>query len=363
MNSILLLENGKYFFGDSFGYNKLDNTIGEVVFNTATTGYQETLTDPSYYNQIVVETAAYIGNTGINFTDNESSKIWVKGFVVKNLSEISSNWQSKKSLNDYLKENKILGLKNVDTRALTIYIRDKGAMRGGIFRINDHNYLTSVEKKELLKKIRKSPKMEGQKLSKYVTIKKTKIIGKGKTIIALDLVIKKNSLQILKKSGAKVVVLSDKNLNINDILKHKPSGVFYSNGPGDPETAVLEVKVLKEILKRKIPFFGICFGNQLLGQSLGFKTKKLKFGHSGVNQPVMNMKTKKIEITAHNHGFSVDMPIGKIVKTSFGRVKCSYKNMNDGTVEGIKCLDIPAFSVQFHPEAAAGPHDASAIFD
>jgi carbamoyl-phosphate synthase small subunit len=249
MNSVILLEDGKYFFGNSFGYsaknsNDKNYTIGEVVFNTASTGYQETLTDPSYYNQIVVETTAHVGNTGINFTDNESRKVWVKGFVVRELSEIPSNWQSKKSLDTYLKQQKVMGISDVDTRALTIYIRNKGVMRGGIFQLDDSKSFNN-KKQELLKYIKKSPKMKGQNLSNYVTTEHTKTVGHGKTIVALDLGVKQNSINILKNSGAKVVTLSANNLTVTDILKYKPNGVFYSNGPGDPASAILEVSILK----------------------------------------------------------------------------------------------------------------------
>jgi carbamoyl-phosphate synthase small subunit len=358
----LVLEDGTVFDGQAYG--AIGETFGEAVFSTGMTGYQETLTDPSYHRQVVVMTAPHIGNTGVNDEDSESKRIWVSGYVVRDPSPRPSNWRSQRTLEDELAEQGIVGICDIDTRALTRHLRESGAMRVGIFS-------RSVDSAEaLIQRVREQPQMAGAELASEVSTDRTYVVpAQGErrfTVAALDLGIKAMTPQRLAERGIEVHVMPADS-TFEQIRAVQPDGVFFSNGPGDPATAP-QVEVLQQVLEARIPFFGICFGNQLLGRALGFGTYKLKYGHRGINQPVLDRTTDKVEITAHNHGFAVDAPRdGEPVQApageSFGNVRVSHICLNDDVVEGLECLDIPAFSVQYHPEAAAGPHDAAYLFD
>lgn len=362
--AVLVLEDGRTFRGSSYG--AVGETLGEAVFVTAMSGYQETLTDPSYHRQIVIQTAPHIGNTGITDDDDESAKIWVAGYVVRDASRISSNWRSIGDLSTRLEESGIVGISDVDTRALTLHLREAGAMRMGIF----SGPAAEADDSELLAKVLASPHMAGAKLAEEVSITEAQLIpavGEKKfSVAALDLGIKSMTPERLSERGIDVHLLPA-TTSFAEIQELGVDGVFFSNGPGDPATADTQVELLREVLGAKIPFFGICFGNQLLGRALGFGTYKLPFGHRGINVPVMDRTTDKVEITSQNHGFAVDAPLDGPTQAphdvSFGRVAVSHVCLNDDVVEGLQCLDLPAFSVQFHPEAAAGPHDSSYLFD
>jgi carbamoyl-phosphate synthase small subunit len=355
----LVLEDGTVFEGAGFGAS--GTTTGELVFATGMTGYQETITDPSYAGQIVLQTAPHIGIVGMNERDEESSRIWVAGYVVREPSRMASNFRSERTLQQDLEAQGVVGISNLDTRALTLKIRSLGAMRAGIFSG------TSLTPEQMLQEVKTAPQMAGLKLSDVVTTQQRYTIAAegprvGKVAI-LDLGIKKSTLEHLAGRGVEIEVFPA-SASADEILQSKPDGVFFSNGPGDPEASEDQVKMLRELLKKEIPFFGICFGNQLLGRALGFDTYKLDFGHRGINQPVMQKATGQVEVTAHNHGFAVrldedeaDSPQG------FGRVRVSHRGLNDAVVEGLECQDIRAFSVQYHPEAAAGPHDSHYLFD
>lgn len=373
--AVMVLEDGTTLTGRAYGAR--GTTFGEIVFNTGMTGYQETLTDPSYHRQIVVMTAPHIGNTGVNDDDPESRKIWVSGFVVRDPARRPSNWRSAGSLTDELVEQGIVGISDVDTRALTRHLRDRGVMRAGVFSgdalVRD-GYLRPTE--ELVELVRSAPAMAGADLARevstptaYVVEPSGEFAGKEplKTVVAVDLGIKSMTPQRLSERGIRVHVVPSWS-TIEDVLALDPDGVFFSNGPGDPSAATHEVTLLREVLDRRLPYFGICFGNQILGRALGFGTYKLAYGHRGINQPVMDLATRKVEITSQNHGFAVDAPIGEQATAPhdggrYGRVVVSHIGLNDDVVEGLECLDIPAFSVQYHPEAAAGPHDAAYLFD
>jgi carbamoyl-phosphate synthase small subunit len=358
--ALLVLEDGTVFRGRSFG--KTGETFGEAVFTTGMTGYQETLTDPSYYQQIVIQTAPHIGNTGINDEDDESSRIWVSGYVVRDPSRMSSNWRSKRTLDQELVNQNIVGISGIDTRALTRHLRDKGAMRAGIF----SQEIDSQNSEYFLNKVKKSPQMKGADLCGMVSTKESYIVpAVGKTlykVAAIDLGMKNGILRNLTTRGIELTVLPV-SATADEVLAAGIDGVFLSNGPGDPETAKHAISVTQEILKANRALFGICFGNQILGRAVGFDTYKLTFGHRGINQPVLDRTTGKVEITTHNHGFAVRAPIDKISDTEFGRVEVSHICLNDNVVEGLALKDKPAFSVQYHPEAAAGPHDAQYLFD
>jgi carbamoyl-phosphate synthase small subunit len=360
--ALLVLEDGKVFTGKQYGIE--GKTLGELVFATGMTGYQETLTDPSYAGQIVVQTAPHIGNTGVNTRDEESDKIWVAGYVVRDPSRIVSNFRSEKSLDDELEKYGIVGISGIDTRALTRHLRSSGAMRAGIF----SGVAAEASEAELLDQVRGSTKMQGLSLSDVVTTsaayEETPTGDKIGKVAIVDLGIKKSTIENMVNRGLQVKVFPAK-IDAETIIAWNPDAVFYSNGPGDPEAATGQVAVLREILDRRIPFFGICFGNQLLGRALGFDTYKLPFGHRGINQPVMDRTTGKVEVTAHNHGFAVKVDGLDDVESpnGYGRVKVSHVSLNDDCVEGLQCQDIPAFSVQYHPEAAAGPHDSNYLFD
>lgn len=360
--AILVLEDGKVFKGVPFG--KIGSSLGEIVFATGMSGYQETLTDPSYAGQIVVQTAPHIGNTGMNDIDEESDKIWVSGYVVRDVSRIVSNFRSQRTLEDDLLRDEVVGISDLDTRALTLHLREIGVMRAGVFSGEEAN--KPVE--ELVAVVRTAAKMQGQSLSAVVSTKeKYEVSHKGEfvgKVAILDLGIKRSTIENMVERGLDVEIYPATS-SADELLSSNPDAVFYSNGPGDPETATAQVAVLQEVLKQKIPFFGICFGNQLLGRALGFQTYKLAFGHRGINQPVLDRRTGKVEVTAHNHGFAVRVDGGEEVDSpaGFGKVRVSHICLNDDVVEGLECLDIPAYSVQYHPEAAAGPHDANYLFD
>lgn len=356
--AFFVLDDGRIFEGKSWGAS--GKTFGEAVFQTGMTGYQETLTDPSYHKQVVVMTAPHIGNTGVNTADNESSKIWVAGFVVRNPSTLTSNWRSENSLEAELIENNIVGIQSVDTRAITRHLRDRGAMRVGIFSGLD------LSREEMVVEVRKIEAMSGAFLVADVSTPHSYIvpaIGERKFVVAaLDLGIKAATPKALADRGVEVHVLPF-NSTIEDIESLNPDGVFISNGPGDPATMVDTIELVREVLLREIPIFGICFGHQILGRALGFETYKLTFGHRGINQPVIDKNTGTVEITSHNHGFALKAPTDAEFSTVYGRGEVTHVSLNDGVVEGLQLLDRPAFSVQYHPEAAAGPHDAAYLFD
>ncbi len=357
--SILVLEDGYSLVGKGFGAS--GTAFGEAVFSTGMTGYQETLTDPSYCGQIVVMTAPHIGNTGVNGEDGESRRMWPSGFVVRELSRVVSNWRASGTLADELDINGIVGIEGVDTRALTRHLRDRGAMRMGIF-----SHSTGQNLGELIAAVNDSPMMLGASFTEEVTTSKNYVIAaKGKkraTCVALDLGIKTMTPQRMSERGIEVHVVNA-NTTWEEIQKLNPDGVFLSNGPGDPATAVGAIGIVQQALKAKMPLFGICFGNQILGRALGLQTYKMQYGHRGINQPVKDLTTGKVEITAHNHGFAVRAPESLEFDTAFGRARISHICLNDNVVEGIELLDQNAFSVQYHPEAAAGPHDSDYLFD
>jgi len=359
MEAVLVLEDGRVFRGEAYG--AVGATFGEAVFSTGMTGYQETLTDPSYRGQVVVMTAPHVGNTGVNDEDPESGRIWVSGYVVRDPARRSSNWRAKRSLDEELVAQGVVGIRGIDTRALTRHLRERGAMRVGIFSGAE---LATVD--GLLERVLHSPQMKGANLSADVTTAEPYVveaIGEREfRVAAIDLGIKSMTLHRMAERGIETHVLPA-GLSVEQVLAIEPDGVFFSNGPGDPATADAEVELTRGLLERRVPIFGICYGNQVLGRALGFGTYKLKYGHRGINQPVQDRLTGKVEVTAHNHGFAVDAPTDRVSDTEFGRAEVSHVCLNDGVVEGLRCLDVPAFSVQYHPEAAAGPHDAAYLFD
>ncbi len=356
--AFLVLDDGRIFEGKSWGAT--GRTFGEAVFQTGMTGYQETLTDPSYHRQVVVMTAPHIGNTGMNAFDNESSKIWVSGFVVRNPSPVTSNWRSEVDLVDVLIEQNIVGISGIDTRALTRHLRDRGAMRVGIF--SD----LELSREEMVIEVRKSGQMVGSFLSADVsTPQRYTIPSRGEkkfTVVAVDLGIKGATPRAMAERGIETHVVPY-NATFAEIMALAPDGVFLSNGPGDPATMTETVNLVRELLIEEIPIFGICFGHQILGRALGFETYKLQFGHRGINQPVIDKRNGKVEITSHNHGFAIQAPTEGQFTTVFGPGRVTHVSLNDGVVEGLELLERGAFSVQYHPEAAAGPHDASYLFD
>jgi carbamoyl-phosphate synthase small subunit len=359
--ALLVLEDGRSFRGVSFGAT--GETFGEAVFATGMSGYQETLTDPSYHRQVVVATAPHIGNTGWNDEDDESGQIWVAGYVVRDLSRVRSNWRSNRSLDSELRDQGVVGIAEVDTRALTRHLRERGAMRVGIS-------TEELDPARLLDKVLQAPLMAGANLVADVTVTETEVtpaLGeKLFTVAAIDLGIKDMTPTRMAQRGIEVHVLPA-TTGIDEVRALAPDGVFFSNGPGDPAAATEAVALLEQVLDAGLPFFGICFGNQIFGRALGFGTFKLKYGHRGINQPVMDLTTRKVEITAQNHGFAVDAPLDRPTPTRWGEAKVSHICLNDDVVEGLELRsgsgDLLGFSVQYHPEAAAGPHDAAYLFD
>ena len=356
--AFFVLDDGRIFEGQSWAAT--GKTFGEAVFQTGMTGYQETLTDPSYHKQVVVMTAPHIGNTGVNTFDNESKKYWVAGFVVRNPSTLTSNWRSEKDLEAELIDQGIVGIQGVDTRAITRHLRDRGAMRVGIFSGLD------LSREEMVIEVRKQPAMSGAYLSDDVSTTETYIVSaqgeKRFTVAALDLGIKGATPRAMAQRGIEVHVMPY-NSSFEEIRAIAPDGVFLSNGPGDPSTMTETIDLVRQILSEEIPIFGICFGHQILGRALGFETYKLQFGHRGINQPVLDRKTGKVEITAHNHGFALQAPVENGFTTVYGSGQVTHVSLNDGVVEGLELTERGAFSVQYHPEAAAGPHDAAYLFD
>jgi carbamoyl-phosphate synthase small subunit len=360
--AVLVLEDGTRYAGNAYGAR--GRSFGEVVFATGMTGYQETLTDPSYAGQIVVMTAPHIGNTGVNDEDPESARIWVSGYVVRDPSRIVSNYRATRSLDDQLVAEQIVGISGIDTRAVTRRLRDAGVMRGGVFSGAD----AALPPEQQLELVKNSASMVGLNLSSLVsTTDGYSLPAEGErvgSVAVLDLGVKTSTLRYLAARGFDVAVVPQ-TITLAELLATRPDAVFFSNGPGDPGASDRHVELLQGVLREGLPFFGICFGNQLLGRALGYGTYKLPFGHRGINQPVVDVATGRTEITSHNHGFAVDAPIGVVSDSpaGFGRVEVSHVNLNDNVVEGLNALDIPAFSVQYHPEAAAGPHDANYLFD
>jgi carbamoyl-phosphate synthase small subunit len=359
--AILVLEDGRTFRGEPYGAE--GETFGEAVFATGMTGYQETLTDPSYHRQVVVMTAPHIGNTGINDDDPESRRIWVSGYVVRDPARVPSNWRSVRRLDDELRDQGVVGISGIDTRALTRHLRERGAMRVGIS-------TTETDPAALLARVRSSAEMAGAELAGEVSTAEPYVVpavGQRRfTVAAVDLGIKANTPRMMTERGLEVHVLPATS-TIDDVLALRPDGLFYSNGPGDPAATTAQVELLRDALDRGLPYFGICFGNQLFGRALGFGTYKLKYGHRGINQPVMDRTTGKVEVTAHNHGFAVDAPLDRPTTTPYGLATVSHVCLNDDVVEGLELRDdagaLKSFSVQYHPEAAAGPHDAAYLFD
>jgi carbamoyl-phosphate synthase small subunit len=369
--AILVLEDGRAFCGDAYG--ALGQTVGEAVFSTGMSGYQETLTDPSYHRQVVVMTAPHIGNTGVNDEDNESARIWVAGYVVRDPAVRPSSWRSRRPLEEVLVEQGVVGISGIDTRALTRHLRERGAMRVGVF----SGDMARQSRELLTERVLSAPRMSGAALAGEVSTARAYVVpavGRRQfTVAALDLGIKARTPVHLSRRGIEVHVLPSTS-TFADIQALGADGVFFSNGPGDPATAEHEIALLREVLDAGLPFFGICFGNQLLGRALGFGTYKLRYGHRGLNQPVLDRRTGRVEVTAQNHGFAVDAPMEgeppapadaqrRDGAAGYGRVRVSHIGLNDNVVEGLECLDIPAFSVQYHPEAAAGPHDSEHLFD
>ena len=418
MSAVLVLEDGRAFHGEAYG--AIGETVGEAVFATGMTGYQETLTDPSYHRQVVVQTAPHIGNTGVNDEDGESDRIWVAGYVVRNPARRPSSWRARRSLNEELDKHGIVGISGIDTRALTKHLRDRGAMRAGI---------SSAERDlaGVLERVRSSPTMLGADLAREVsTAEPYTVAAVGPVryrVVAVDLGMKRMTPRLMTERGIEVEVVPA-TTSAADILARSPDGVFFSNGPGDPAATDYAVLAARGVLDARRPVFGICLGHQILGRALGFSTCKLKYGHRGLNLPVLDAATGKVEVTAHNHGFAVFWPaleegsrvprflepgalphqagvrrdsfrtvgagLARVdtgsgitktgsgstraelrsseagfgtVETRFGRVAASHICLNDGVIEGLRCLDRPALSVQYHPEAAAGPHDAAHLFD
>jgi carbamoyl-phosphate synthase small subunit len=369
--AVLMLEDGRAFHGHAFGAD--GETFGEMVFNTGMTGYQETLTDPSYCRQIVAMTAPHIGNTGINDEDPESRRIWVSGYVVREPSPVTSNWRSKRSLDAELASQGVTAIAITGTRALTRHLRDRGAMRAAIS-------TNPGDGRTLLDRVLASPQMTGADLAREVTTPEPYTVHPPEgtrtrfRVAAVDLGIKAATPRRMAERGCEVRVLPAA-ATTDQILATDPDGVFFSNGPGDPAAADYAVEAMRGVLAAGRPVFGICLGSQILGRALGLGTYKLRFGHRGVNQPVKDLATGRVYITSHNHGFAVGFSSGQESSarppgdgggpfdTPYGAAIVSHRNLNDDVIEGLRLLDVPAFAIQYHPEAAPGPHDAQASFD
>jgi carbamoyl-phosphate synthase small subunit len=349
-SAILALEDGRTFRGRSWAAE--GESVGEMVFNTSMTGYQEVLTDPSYAGQIVCMTYPLIGNYGVNSEDEESDRPWVEGFVVREAARVASSWRAQETLDAYLKRWNVVAIEGIDTRALVRHIRDKGAMRACVS-------TTDANEESVIEKARQSPAMENRELASVVTTKQPyEVAATGDErfhVVCYDFGVKRNSLRELSRRGCRITVLPA-STTAAEVSALKPDGVFLSNGPGDPASMNREVEQIKELVKTKVPTFGICFGHQLLGRALGGKTFKLVFGHRGGNQPVKDLETGKVEITSQNHGFAVD------AKSLPSDVSVNRINLNDQTVEGMRHKTKPIFCVQYHPEASPGPHDSNPLF-
>jgi carbamoyl-phosphate synthase small subunit len=360
--AMLVLEDGTTFHGTSFGAD--GDTFGEMVFNTGMTGYQETLTDPSYARQIVAMTAPHIGNTGVNDTDPESRQIWVSGYVVREPARLASSWRAQRSLQAELAAQGVTGIAMAGTRALTRHLRDAGAMRAGIS-------AGPADADALLERVLASPQMTGADLAREVSTPEPYVVSPPAgtpvryRVAAVDLGIKAATPRSMAALGCEVHVLPA-TWTAAEIAASNPDGVFFSNGPGDPAAIGYAVEAMRGVLAAGLPVFGICLGSQVLGRALGLDTYKLRFGHRGVNQPVQDVRTGRVQITSHNHGFAVALPAGtapgRPFETAFGPAEITHINLNDGVVEGLRLLAAPAFSVQYHPEAAPGPHDAAGLF-
>ncbi len=349
--AILVLEDGRSFRGVSFGAE--GETFGEMVFNTSMTGYQEILTDPSYAGQIVCMTYPLVGNYGVNEDDVESRRPWVEGFVVREASKVSSNWRSSETLDAYLKRHGIAGIEQIDTRALVKHIRDKGAMRAAISSVD-------LDENALLARVLESPEMNNRELASQVTTPKPYVIKSEGTekfhVVCYDFGVKTNSLRSFAQAGCRITVVPS-STEAKDVIGLEPDGIFLSNGPGDPASMGAVIREIKNLIDARLPMFGICLGHQILGQTFGGKTYKMKFGHRGGNQPIKDLLSGRVEITSHNHGFAVD---GDSLPND---IEVTHVNLNDDTVAGIRHKTLPIFSVQYHPEAAPGPHDAAYHFD
>lgn len=376
--AILALADGAVFEGRALGYE--GETVGEVVFNTAMTGYQEVLTDPSYKGQIITMTCPHIGNYGVTPEDVESRRVWAEGFVVKEASTVTSNWRSRQQLHAYLKAAKIVAIEGLDTRALTRHLREYGSQQGLISHMES-------DSKRAVEKAKKAPSIIGRDLAAEVTCRnpygwtdgsgewlpslgqERPVPGRRWKVVAYDFGVKQNILRRLVDVGCDVTVVPA-STSAQEVEMLNPDGIFLSNGPGDPEGVPYAMEAIRQLIGRR-PIFGICLGHQILGLALGLKTYKLKFGHHGANHPVIDLRTKKVEITSQNHNFAVqlsgpgavvpDRP--PVVETGFGRVAVTHVSLNDHSIEGMACLDRPAFSVQYHPEASPGPHDSAYLFD
>ena len=371
--ALLVLEDGTVFSGKAWG--KRGRTVGEIVFSTAMTGYQEIITDPSYHRQIIVMTAPHIGNTGVNAEDSESDRAWAAGLVVRDAARRTSSWRATGDLEEFLISHDIVSICDVDTRAVTRHIREKGSMRAGIFSASALPIGADTGTQQaldiLVGLVADAPAVTDARLMSDVSTKAAYRVEpageKIASIVAVDLGMKSRTPWIFAERGVDVTVVPE-TITLAELTELRPDGVFFSNGPGDPMGAEHQVELLRGILDAKIPFFGVCLGNQLLARALGFGTYKLPAGHRGTNHPVRSTRTGQVEITTHNHGFAADVPVGEPTvapygEGRYGRVAVSHVSLNDGVVEGIECLDLPAFSVQYHPEAAAGTHDGEHIFD